>query len=298
MKPSLHAVLKGCMSVPLARRVLSSSFLSRVRKWYSTKRLKLREEDFYKILVGPLGVKKGDVVFVHSSVDGLRPDFPAYRILDLLHEAVGEDGTLLFPCNYYSGRAEDSLRRGDVFDVRKTVTNMGLIPELARRQKGAFRSLHPTNSVVAWGRQARELTETHQNSIFPCGPESPYYKIVRHNALIIGIGVTTATLSFCHAVEDVMGDEFPIQTRTKEIFDGRVIDENGHERIVRTLAAHNNIQQRNVPKYFRRQIPSAIGRDICLLERVFFAARAKELAAKMTALARRGITIYSYGAPR
>lgn len=266
----------------------------RYRRWRYNRIPKLSEKDFRSILTECLGVRPGSVLFVHSSVDGMHLGFSFLRVLSILQDAVGKEGTLLFPCNYYSGRAEDALRNGEVFDVRNTVTNMGIIPELARRQPGACRSLHPTNSVVALGKHAKELTETHHLSVYPCGDQSPYYKILDYDSQIIGLGVTTASLSFFHAIEDVMQDEFPIQTRTEELFDGIVIDWNGQKQVIKTLAASKNIGRRNVPKYIHRHIPKNVACDLRINGVNYFTAKAAELAEKTTALARQGITIYTY----
>ena len=113
----------------------------------------LNEKQFKTLLINKLGVEKGMVLYIHSSTDKLNIDFSAFRLLEILMELVGEDGTIVFPCWHYSGRAEDYLNNPNaVFNIGKSATTMGLLPELARRHKNAVRSLHPTTSTVSWSK--------------------------------------------------------------------------------------------------------------------------------------------------
>src|SRR2546428_7026557 len=159
----------------LARKILPAvAYESIVRKKKERERAKLAnlprltESDFVDILTNDLRLTSGDVVFVHSSLDHLNLDFPFYRILTLLREVIGPEGTMLFPA-YPNHRISsyEYLLRGEVFDIRRTPSYAGLLTEFARKQPTAVRSLHPTKSVSAIGPLARELNGTHQNSPYP-----------------------------------------------------------------------------------------------------------------------------------
>ncbi|MCY2990956.1 MAG: AAC(3) family N-acetyltransferase [Planctomycetota bacterium] len=257
------------------------------------------EEEFRRIVTDELGLRRGAVVFVHSATDRLNLGFSFFRVLPILRETVGPAGTLLFPCTHVRDRAEDYLRRGDVFSVRNAVTTMGILPELVRRLPDAVRSLHPTNSVVAVGKYARELTDTHSRSVYPCGEESPYFKIMQYDGRIVGLGVTTAKLSFVHCVEDVWRDRFPVRTRTPEVFPARVIDQDGAELIVPTVAQSRVTQvltSHSVPRFIRRHVAPAVCRELRSNGVEYFAADARRLYARLEELAGQGVTIY--GRPR
>ena len=48
--------------------------------------------------IDSLGIKKGDILIVHSSMEGLRKAAPdPKRIIDYLLQLVGEEGTLVIP---------------------------------------------------------------------------------------------------------------------------------------------------------------------------------------------------------
>src|SRR3977135_2391922 len=80
----------------------------------------LTEEDFREILANDLNLNEGDLVYVHSGMDGLNLAFPFYRILFLIREVIGPSGTVLFP-TYPNHRISsyEHLRQGKVFDVRR-----------------------------------------------------------------------------------------------------------------------------------------------------------------------------------
>jgi Aminoglycoside 3-N-acetyltransferase len=110
----------------------------------------LTESSLTDILAGELRLAAGDTVFVHSSMDQLNLGFPFYRVLSLIREVIGGEGTILFP-TYPQLSSYEFLARGEIFDVRKTPSYTGILTEFARRQRGALRSLHPTKSVCALG---------------------------------------------------------------------------------------------------------------------------------------------------
>jgi aminoglycoside 3-N-acetyltransferase len=281
----------------ILQKVLSPEGFNKARKFYhKLKRSwypKQTEEDFRKLITQVLGVKKGAVVFVHSSVRNLNLAFPVDRILPILLEIVGEEGTLVFPCWHFNYRAEDYLKKNEIFDVKESPTVMGAIPEMARKYKNSYRSMHPINSVVAIGKYAREITSDHINSEYPSDEHSPFYKIMNYNGIIIGIGVSTAFLSFMHCIEDVMKKMFPVKTLTDKVFEARVRDENGEIRIVKTRAPHQQIKFRNVEEYMKKNVPPEICRDMKINGVKYFTANSCELFKTMELLTAKGITMYT-----
>ncbi len=259
---------------------------------------KISEKQFRKILREQLFLRKGAVVFVHSSITNLNIDFTPSDLLNILLDEVGEKGTILMPCNQLKVRAEEYLNSGAVFNVKRTPTVMGLLPELARRHRNAVRSLHPTHSVVAVGKYAKELTQSHHLSVYPFGECSPYYKIVEYNGIILGLGLETGQcLSFVHCSEDTLKGKFPVKTLLDKVYIGEVLDYGGNQINVETLVPNPNAGKRNITAYIRKHIPNDICKDINKRGVKYFFADAKALLNKMNENALKGVTIYGETLP-
>ena len=113
----------------IARRILPAEViasLTRTRKRLNRARVSrlplLSEQAFTDILRNELLLTSGDTVYVHSSVDQINLEFPFYRVLPLIQNVIGPQGTVLFPT--YPNRSPISsyeyLLSGKVFDVRRT----------------------------------------------------------------------------------------------------------------------------------------------------------------------------------
>jgi len=255
----------------------------------------ISESEFREILTEKLGFKKGSTVFIHSSVDFLNIDFGPLRMLEILIETVGEEGTIVLPCWHFTYRAEDYLRKGQMFDVRRSPSVMGMLSEMARRYPGAKRSLHPINSIVAIGKNAEYITNAHHTDIFPCGGQSPYYRVMELGGIMAGIGVDCTFMSFVHCVEDTLKDKFPLKTRLDEIFTTLVKDFEGNMLEVRTLAAHPMIRNNDIKTYVKNHITPDACKNISIKGNRFFRADSQLLYNEMVSNAHNGITIYTKG---
>ena len=285
----------------VARKILPASAIAslrRARKNLQRRRISalppLSEAAFLKVLSEELRLGSGDTVYVHSSMDQLHLAFPFYLILSLIQRLIGPSGTVLFPTypNHQISSYE-YLQQGKVFDVRRTPSYTGILTEFARRQKNAVRSLHPTKSVCAIGRYAKELTGSHQLSPYPYDKNSPYYKLIDYNAKIVGIGVWTEYLSFVYCVDDAFKEKFPVRVYHPEIFAAQCRNYDGQIEVVRTYAHDMRNVVHDVPKVMREYVSPDICADLRVGGMKFFRADARELFAALMKLAESGITVYS-----
>lgn len=253
----------------------------------------LTEKEFKNLLSNQFKIKPGAVLFIHSSVGSLNIEFSVIRMFNILKEMVGEEGTLVFPAWHFTYRAEEYLRKNLIFDVKRSPSALGLLSEIARRHPDAKRSVHPLNSIVAIGKNAIDIVEEHGDSIYPCDEKSPYYKIMKYNGIIMGLGVNTDFLSFVHCPEDVMKGQFPVKTRLDEVFESRVRLINGTTRIIKTLTAHPQIKHRDINNFLKRYVGKEICRNFTLKGNRFFVAHSKELFDEIVLLAKKGKTIYT-----
>ena len=284
--------------LPASMYSLGKSGLRAYRNRQRAGRLVLSEAAFCRILTVELGLGCGDIVFVHSSIDRLNLAFPFFKVLGLLRQIVGEQGTLLFPASQLTERPETWLAKGEVFDLRRSTTPMGIVPELARRQRGALRSLHPTHSVVALGPLAAELIADHHCDPAPFGPLSPYYKVVQRGGVVVGLGVDVDVLTMVHCVEDLLGEHFPVETRHLGLGQARVRDLEGAEHEIETEIGHPRMRFRRMLHYFDRHIGTSAWRRLLVEGVPFYRVDAAQLYERMRELAERGVTIYWRGIHR
>lgn len=289
------------MLTALLYRILPQQTFIRWRRKYRLGLLKLQSpiktQEIRDLLSNGLGLQPGSSVLIHSSVDFLHLDMDAFRLLETLLDIVGPEGTLLFPCWHFNYRAEDYLRSQGTFDVRRSPSALGMLSEIARRHPQALRSLHPTSSIVAIGKQAAYFTRDHHLDIYPCGKMSPYYRLKEAGGKIIGLGVDNFFMSFVHCPEDVLPESFPRQTRLKEIFKSKVIDTQGREMTVNTLAAHPMIKYNDIRAFCEQYIPREICRNLSVRGNRFFTADAQGMYDQLLHLAQKGTTIYTRNWP-
>jgi aminoglycoside 3-N-acetyltransferase len=118
-----------------------------------------------------LGLKKGDIVGVHSSLSSFGyVEGGADAVIDALTETVGEQGNIVM--STHSANLSEDKRTPEEkamgvswlckilpCDPDTTPVRTGIIPETLRKRRGVFRGSHPSNSVAALGPKAKELSE-------------------------------------------------------------------------------------------------------------------------------------------
>jgi len=252
----------------------------------------LTEDRLKEIVTGPLRVERGDVVVIHASMGNLHLGFPYHRIVSLIREIVGEEGTLLFP-TYPKLTSYRFLLSGEIFDIRNSPSYTGILSEFARRHDDSIRSLHPTKSVCTIGADADEITNTHHQSIYPCDTFSPFHKILNYSAKVIGLGITAQHgLSPAHTVEDAMVEDFPVGLYHERLFHAKCIDQNGEFVVVKTYGHNIDNMRFRVPPFMKEHVPENIGEGLRIDGTEFYWADIRRLFDLMLRLARKGITIY------
>jgi aminoglycoside 3-N-acetyltransferase len=249
------------------------------------------EAEFRAFASESLGIAAGRVVFVHSSVDLLHVSFTPLRLLQLLQELVGPGGTLVFPSFPLEGMC-DVLRSGRVFDVRRTPGGTGLLGELARRTRGARRSLHPVRSVVAIGPLAEVLVAHHHENPFPFSATSPFALHATSGGLVVGLGVSTKNLTLVHVLDDAHPGKLPVSPYAPELFPAPCRDAEGRDVVVPTYAHDQRRMRFDVPRFVRRHFEPSVAVDLTWRGMDYFRVEAGQFFRGLVDLAERGITIY------
>ncbi len=175
-----------------------------------------------------LGVVPGDVLMVHSAFDRfLGFQGGPVEVIRALQEVVGPGGTLLMPTIPFQGTAVEYALSDPVFDVRQTVSRMGLITEAFRRAPGVVRSIHPTHSVAVWGSRSDAIIAGHEHAQTPCGRSTPYGRLLDYDGTILLAGVPAHTMTFCYFVAEDLEPRLAVPVLTRETYPMRWTDRDG-----------------------------------------------------------------------
>ena len=198
------------------------------------RRFRSYEAPALEVALRGLGLAEGEVVLMHggwSPFSGFRGTPPA--LLDCVVRVIGDRGTLLMVSMAYAGSAHEFLTQGAPFDVRTTMSRMGLLTEVLRRRAGVLRSLNPVHPVLALGPQADWLVAGHDGTLFSCGEDTPFEKLARVGGKILLYDVPFLTATFLHHLEHRFQDRLP-RVYHEEILEATVVDAEGVGRRMKT----------------------------------------------------------------
>jgi aminoglycoside 3-N-acetyltransferase len=206
----------------------------------------------YDILVEQFinsGFKKGDILFVHSSLKGLGYiENGAKDIIDALKTVITDQGTLIFPTFTINGSMYDTLNdTNHVFDPKSSPSTVGAITNHFRTSKDIFRSLHPTHSVAAWGKYAKHITASHHDLNTNFGQETPFGKFLELNGKLVGLGIDYAHVTFYHVYEDLNLDKFP-KVYLPEAINTKILNHQGEELKCQTLCHNSDFHKTRIDK--------------------------------------------------
>ena len=159
----------------------------------------INKDDLLRDIKNNLLILPGDTLLIHSSMKSIGSvEGGADTVLEAFMEHIGESGLLVFPTLSYRDVTADK----PFFDVRSTPACTGILSELFRQKPNVIRSLHPTHSVAAFGRDAAEFTAGHENCSTPAPVGSPWWKLLQRKGKILFIGTGISCNTFLHGVDE------------------------------------------------------------------------------------------------
>lgn len=145
-----------------------------------------------------LNIDREGTLLVHSSMKSIGPvEGGADTVLDAFTEHM-RDGLLVLPTHTWSYINADNPR----FYVDRSPSCVGILPELFRSRPGVVRSLHPTHSVAALGKDAEDFTKDDHHFDTPCARGSAWGKLLDRKGTILLVGVDLKRNTFIHGVEE------------------------------------------------------------------------------------------------
>jgi aminoglycoside 3-N-acetyltransferase len=174
------------------------------------------------------GIAPGDVVLMHSSFRATN----GYRgkpqdVIGAVLDTIGPNGTLVMTSMTYTSSTVAYLETNPVFDVRRTPSQMGIITEIFRRRREVVRSLSVTHPILALGPRAAAIAEGHERCAYPCGPGSPFERMLEADAKMLFFDLPFWGFTFVHYIEHQLQDRLPFALYERDPRPIRWIDYQG-----------------------------------------------------------------------
>jgi aminoglycoside N3'-acetyltransferase len=253
------------------------------------------DEEIFNNILQKLG-RKFDILMIHSSFDGMMPMYSGNpgKLLSLILSHCKQNNITLAMPTFFGGtnlQAKEYYEKGDqIFNVKRTASQIGLLTELFRITTGVKRSIHPTHSVCALGPLADQLIKNHHLADTTFGEGTPFGEMLKYKTLILGIGTKSEhSLTQLHAAEDIMRDNYPIPLYASKI-PVKCIDESG-----KTLVY--DLRVKNPDYTFNRKTYLRILKNIKIKNWKykgisFYLTRADAVTETVIEAAKKGQTIY------
>ncbi|MDF9799463.1 aminoglycoside 3-N-acetyltransferase [Catalinimonas alkaloidigena] len=145
-----------------------------------------------------LGVDAQGTLLIHSSMKAIgEVEGGAETVLDAFI-AYMKDGLLIFPTHTWH---KDNNKDG-IYNPLTEPSCVGILSNLFMQRPGVVRSLHPSHSIAALGKDAEAYTEGEEKSSTPCPREGCWGKLYDRDAQILFLGCSTKSNTYIHSVEE------------------------------------------------------------------------------------------------
>ena len=165
-----------------------------------------------------IGIKSDDTVFFHidaalisqiiSPKNINKNEFFINEIIKFFYPS----GTIVMPTFTYS------FTKNENYDLKKTPSLTGLIPELFRNNKEVSRSSHPIFSVAINGKKTKNFLNCTNSDCF--GENTTFDLMKKLNAKIVCLGCFLDRVAFAHYKEQ----QFNVKYRFFKNFSGHIVD--------------------------------------------------------------------------
>ena len=168
------------------------------------------------------GIKHDDKVTIHCSLRSIGEiENGADGLIDAFKEYLNE-GLFIVPTHTW----DKVWKTTPYYDVRSTVPDIGTLPEVAAFRKDGVRSLHPTHSVTAFGKGAKEFVKGEENCASPAPLGSCISRLYEENGKVLLIGVGHDKNTYLHSVDERLNIPDRLNPETFEI---TIVDYDGNK---------------------------------------------------------------------
>lgn len=148
-----------------------------------------------------MGLLPSDTVVIHTALRAVgHLDNGADTLLDAFCEYL-KDGLFLVPTHTWAS----VNAQAPMYDAACTFPCLGAVPAAAAFRRDGLRSLHPTHSMWAHGRNAAAYIQGEEAATTPAPPQGCWGRLADVGAKILLIGVDNSKNTFIHALDELAG---------------------------------------------------------------------------------------------
>jgi len=208
-----------------------------------------------KEILASLKLKANDTLLIHSSLKSIgQIEDNAEGLLEALMDYLS-DGLLIFPTHTWDVMKQDDM----VFDVNETPSCVGALTNIARKTKGFIRSMHPTHSVCAYGKNAKWYVDHDLNATTPVGINNCFGILKDLNAKIMFIGAPLSKNTFIHSIEE----EFDVAERfTNHIY--HFISKDNDKYVEFNMPKHYSKYNPHLSEHYEKLLPIFLQKKIAM----------------------------------
>ena len=218
-----------------------------------------------------LGLKGNETIMIHSSYSSIKNiDCGAKGVLKAF-KTFFKDGLVLLPSHTWLSIKQD----GDIFIKTDMNSCVGYLTNVAISDPDFKRSNHPTHSVLAYGKFAKEYIKDDDYSKTPVPINGSFGKL-RNNGYILFIGCPLSKNTFVHSIEE----EFNVSDRfTDHIY--KFYTKDNDKLIEFNMPRHYSTLNPHISDNYEKLLPillnKGIARRVKILDSISYLVNAKEL---------------------
>ncbi len=178
----------------------------------------MAEFDIHKSL-DDVGVNPEDIVMIHGDAgvaaqySGIANNEKLDYLIYQIKEYFSPNGTILVPAFTYS------FTKGEIYNVNKTESSVGLFSEKFRLSSDVVRTNHPIFSTSIWGKHGKYFMNKNNNDCF--GSSTFFEELLTRNVKLITLGCDLNAVTFVHYAEQ----KARVSYRYFKTFSGTVLNE-------------------------------------------------------------------------
>lgn len=218
-----------------------------------------------------LGLNGSETIMIHSAFSSINNiDCKAEGVLKAFKEFF-KDGLVLLPSHTWASIKQD----GDIFIKTDMNSCVGYLTNVAISDPDFKRSNHPTHSVLAFGKLAKEYIKDDDYAKTPVPVNGSFGKL-KNNGYILFIGCPLSKNTFIHSIEE----EFNVKDRfTEHIYKFYTKD---NDRLIEfNMPRHYSTLNPHISDNYEKLLPILLKKNIAkkvkILDSISYLVNAKEL---------------------